>query len=218
MSPSKTHLRGTGPTPKTSQSRATRKSDPVQAALQASNDDLQSRMSKLRTNVSLLDREILLLQRHVRDSHHPYLETWEADIITRLIEVAHTMQDRKLPEGLSIGMENAADVDLLSRAYSNAAKRIKHDTLGKLGLQDQGYHDLLMSYHEVRPFPNPLLIRSTDPLELAIYRSPNPFQTEVPFAKWLVEEKENRPEKYFFWGNLYPVCYGRTVEESAVIF
>lgn len=51
-----------------------------------------------------------------------------------------------------------------------------------------------------------------------MYRSQNPFRTEVPFAKWLVEEKENRPDKYRFWSALYPVCYGRTVEESSTLW
>lgn len=54
--------------------------------------------------------------------------------------------------------------------------------------------------------------------QVAAYRSPNPFQTETPFAKWLMEEKENRPEKFAFWSKLYPICYSRTVEESASLF
>jgi hypothetical protein len=54
--------------------------------------------------------------------------------------------------------------------------------------------------------------------QVAAYRSPNPFQTETPFAKWLMVEKDNRPEKFAFWSKLYPVCYGRSVEESASLF
>lgn len=54
--------------------------------------------------------------------------------------------------------------------------------------------------------------------QVAPYRSTNPFQTEFAFAKWLVEEQENRPELYAFWSKLFPVCYDRSVQESASIF
>lgn len=54
--------------------------------------------------------------------------------------------------------------------------------------------------------------------QVAPYRSPNPFQTENAFAKWLIDEKEQRPAKFDFWAKLFPVCYDRTVEESASMF
>ncbi|CDM35388.1 unnamed protein product [Penicillium roqueforti FM164] len=73
-------------------------------------------------------------------------------------------------------------------------------TLRKLGLSEK-YHQALQRYSEVAP-----------------YRSPNPFQTEFAFAKWLVEVREDRPELYAFWSKLFPVCYDRTVYESASIF
>ncbi|KAJ5168495.1 uncharacterized protein N7482_004089 [Penicillium canariense] len=173
---------------------------PTQAALQMSNDHIVRRMAKLQANTARLKRELFLLQRHVKEFQHPLFETWEADILTRLIEVAHAFQRHKMAGGITIGEDNTAERETLSHAYVNAAKQIHEGTLRKLGLSDQ-YYQALLRYNEI-----------------AAYRSPNPFQTEVPFAKWLVEEMENRPEKYSFWSKLYPVCYGRSVEESSTIF
>lgn len=67
-------------------------------------------------------------------------------------------------------------------------------------------------------FPAPRSCICSDIGQVAAYRSPNPFQTEFAFAKWLIEEKENKPDMYKFWTKLFPVCYGRTVEESASVF
>ncbi|KAJ5899289.1 hypothetical protein N7495_004033 [Penicillium taxi] len=172
--------------------------DPLFQALESTNEDLRHRVAKLQTNTARLRREIWLLQRHIKDFNHPLFENWEADILTRLIEVAHGTQRRVMP--MSISEANTADREKISRVYTDAAKQIWPNTIYRLGLSMM-YHEALQRYSEVAP-----------------YRSPNPFQTEVAFAKWLVEERENKPEKYEFWAKLYPVCYGRTVEKSACIF
>lgn len=52
-------------------------------------------------------------------------------------------------------------------------------------------------------------------LQVVVYRSPNPFDTERSFARWLVQEGMEKPDKFAFWARLYPVCYGRSVYESA---
>ncbi|CEO60391.1 hypothetical protein PMG11_05020 [Penicillium brasilianum] len=102
--------------------------------------------------------------------------------------------------GVAIGQGSGGDREMISLAYINAAKQVQDDTLDRLGLSSQ-HHQAIRRYEEI-----------------AAYRSPNPFKTETPFAKWLVEEKNNRPEKYVFWSKLYPICYGRSVEQSSVIF
>ncbi|KAJ5905750.1 uncharacterized protein N7473_002666 [Penicillium subrubescens] len=173
---------------------------PTQAALRMSNEHLERRLIKLQVNSARLQRELLLLQQHIKEFHHPLFETWEADILTRFIEVAHAYQARKLATGVSIGEDNVAERECISRGYVNAAKHVEEETVERLGLSEK-YHQALLRYEEV-----------------AAYRSPNPFQTETPFARWLIEEKENRPEKYAFWSKLYPVCYGRSVERSASMF
>lgn len=50
-----------------------------------------------------------------------------------------------------------------------------------------------------------------------MYRSPNPFQTESQFARWLLNNKETMPEKFEFWAKLFPICYGRTVQQSTLL-
>ena len=55
-------------------------------------------------------------------------------------------------------------------------------------------------------------------VQVVQFRSESPFQTECAFAVWMVSEKENHSNLCRFWGRLYPLCYGRTVEESAVVF
>lgn len=144
--------RGPGPTPLTPESGSVGRSipcDPIIAALKASNDDLQSRMAKLRTNSESLDQEILMLQRQIKESHHPSFEIWEADILTRLIEVAHTILPKKLRAGTCIKADNVFERELISCAYINAAKQIDEWTLQKLGL-GEGYFDALRRFPEVR--------------------------------------------------------------------
>ncbi|KAJ5984172.1 hypothetical protein N7481_006271 [Penicillium waksmanii] len=117
-------------------------------ALQASNNDLEARIAHIRGKVNQLNREISALSRHVKQfNHNPFLQTWQADLLTRLIEVAYVRQKNKLPAGVSIGEENTADREILSRAYSNAARRVKWSTLDSLGL-DIRYHDALQRYSD----------------------------------------------------------------------
>ncbi|KAJ5755572.1 hypothetical protein N7533_005115 [Penicillium manginii] len=169
-------------------------------ALQASNNDLEARITHIRGNLNQLEREISVLSRHLKQySHNPFLETWQADLLTRLIEVAYVRQTRKLPAGVSIGETNTAEREILSRAYSNAARRVHWSTLDSLGL-DVRHHDALQRYSDI-----------------AVYRSPNPFDTETPFAEWLVEQSQEKPDLFAFWASLYPICYGRSVYESLVI-
>lgn len=191
-----------------------------QFALKATNDCIQHKITKLQANTVRLKRELWLLQRHVKNFNHPLYETWEADILTRLIEVAHANQRRrKLQAGVAIGESTVAERENLLHAYNTAAKQILESTLRKLGLGEK-YLEALSRYNEVCKI---LLLGRRQVCsfcsrsQVAPYRSPNPFQTENAFAKWLLEEKEQRPAKFDFWSKLFPVCYGRTVEESATI-
>lgn len=112
-------------------------------------------MAQLVGNTGRLQRELLLLSRHFKEFDNPLMETWEADILTRLIEVSHVRQTSKLPEGVSIGEMNTAERENLSLAYSNAARRVQPRTLSKLGLGDK-YHQAIQRYSEVST--NPLVM------------------------------------------------------------
>ncbi|KAJ5772991.1 Polyketide synthase enoylreductase [Penicillium paradoxum] len=174
--------------------------DATHYALQSLNKHIERRLAKLQANTVRLKRELWLLQRHVKEFRHPLFENWEADMLTRLIEVAHANQYQKLPGGIVIGQPSFAEREQLTHAYSTVAKGIRMHTLRKLGLSEK-YHQALQRYPEIAP-----------------YRSPNPYMTEFAFAKWLIEEKDNRPELYGFWSKLFPICYNRSVQESASIF
>lgn len=194
-------------------------SDATHYALQKLNRLIENRMEKLRINTTRLKRELWLLQRHVKEFRHPLFENWEADMLTRLIEVAYAFEYRKLPGGVVIGKETVSERENLTRAYSLAARDIRLVTIRRLGLSDR-YHEALQRYPEVgcgRWFRTYLELW-TDMHQVAPYRSQNPFRTEFAFAKWLVEERDTRPELYGFWSKLFPVCYDRSVQQSASIF
>lgn len=162
-------------------------SNDTRSVLRTSNELLQRKMNQLKVNANRLQREISLLQRHIGTLKYPAFEIWEANILTRLIEVAHGHQLSKLSHSQASG-----------QAYVNASRQIHEGTLRQLGLGPK-YGKALLRYHEI-----------------AQYRSRDPSQTESQFAQWLVRQ-EDRPEKYAFWAKLFPVCYGRTVEQSAAL-
>lgn len=118
-------------------------------ALQSSNEGLESRMTKLSNSVNGLNRDLLKLQRQVDSFYHESLTTWQADILTRLIEVAYARQRRKLPWGVAIGERETQDWEIVSRAYVNAAAKVSKKVLGqKLGL-GTNYYEALRKYSEV---------------------------------------------------------------------
>ncbi|EPS33720.1 hypothetical protein PDE_08682 [Penicillium oxalicum 114-2] len=169
----------------------------AQAALRVSNEDLQCRVAKLKDHAARLKRETHLLQRHLKDYDHPLFETWEADTITRLIVVASLYQPTTLDTGLINSLNTKIQHDLATRAYVQASKQITKTTLCHLGLS-KAHHRAIMRYEHI-----------------AVYRSADHTESEVPFAQWLIQEKESRPDKYKFWSAIYPVCYGCSVETSA---
>ncbi|KAJ5776148.1 uncharacterized protein N7511_001159 [Penicillium nucicola] len=195
--------------------------DATHYALKSVNHSIERRLSKLQANTTRLKRELWLLQRHVKEFRHPLFEVWEADMLTRLIEVANAHQNRKLPGAVVLGHSSFTEREQLTHALSIAAKGIRQPTLSKLGLGEK-YRQALQRYSEVShcyahvewTSPEPSLTSN----QVAPYRSTSPFQTEFAFAKWLVEEQEDRPELYTFWSKLFPVCYDRSVQESASIF
>lgn len=166
-------------------------------ALQASNNHLERKMEQLHSSTLSLRKELLTLQMHILSFRHDQLVTWQADILTRLIEVIYERQGRKLPWDALGDDKQREDI---SKVYVAAARRINKGALWrKLGLTAK-HHKALGRYSEVVDF------RSTDP-----------SRTETAFAQFLVSEKENRPRMYDFWARLYPICYGRSAEESAQI-
>jgi hypothetical protein len=122
--------------------------DATHYALKTVNKHIERRLSKLQANTTRLKRELWLLQRHIKEFRHPLFENWEADMLTRLIEVAHAHQHRKLPGGVVLGQSSFAERENLTHAFSIAAKGIRQSTLQRLGLSEK-YHQALQRYSEV---------------------------------------------------------------------
>ncbi|KAJ5549915.1 hypothetical protein N7461_004613 [Penicillium sp. DV-2018c] len=200
---------------------ALKSTDATHYALQTLNKHIERRLAKVQANTVRLKRELWLLQRHIKEFRHPLFENWEADLLTRLIEVAHAQQYQKAPSGLVLGRPTFAEREHLTQTYISAARGIRLGTLRKLGLSEK-YHQALQRYSEVSAVD--LALRTLPGLALtwneqvAPYRSSHPYQTEFAFAKWLIEEKENRPELYAFWSKLFPICYDRSIAKCASIF
>ncbi|KAH2771460.1 hypothetical protein LV164_005152 [Aspergillus fumigatus] len=166
-------------------------------ALNASNHNLEYKLAKIQARNLRLKLDLMRLQRHITSFHHDLLATWEADILTCLIEVVYQRQGRKLPRGHDIDLRRL-DRKALSAMYTIAAGRIGRRALrGFFGLS-QHYWLALQKYDEI-----------------AHLRSTSPSRTEGTFARWLMSERESNPKRAGFWARLFPVCYGRTVEESS---
>lgn len=117
-------------------------------ALEASNNSIQTAMFNLRLNAQSLEEEVTVFESHYLELRNPNSETWEADILTRLIEIAHTIMGQKLGTDAAIHAGQGTDErEVVNRAYVEASKRISQATLRILGLEEDWY------YEEVQRFP-----------------------------------------------------------------
>ncbi|KAL3449751.1 hypothetical protein BJX65DRAFT_305766 [Aspergillus insuetus] len=170
--------------------------------LTTTNRLLESKVKQLCSESFKLNLDVTTLQRHMHAFYGDLLVTWQADILTRLVEVIYENHGWRMPGKVLVGDHSDMDRDTLTRIYLTAAKKIKKETVTKkaVGLSAQ-YYSALQRYDEV------VHLRSTDP-----------YRTECNFARWLASKKSARPGMYDFWGKLFPVCYRRTVQESSEIF
>ncbi|KAF9890668.1 hypothetical protein FE257_005534 [Aspergillus nanangensis] len=166
-----------------------------------SNELLEKKMQQLRCGAVQLKNDLMRLQLHVKAFHNDLLVTWQADTLTRLIEVVYEQHGWRLPGGVTPNDHGVVDRVTMSTMYEVAARKIKKETLAKRYRLQIQYHEALQMYEEIVHF------RSTDP-----------FRTECTFARWLVSKKDSLLHQYQFWGRLFPLCYGRTVEEASEIF
>ncbi|OJI86133.1 hypothetical protein ASPTUDRAFT_38892 [Aspergillus tubingensis CBS 134.48] len=122
-------------------------------SLNVSNQNLDHKMSMLRSNVFRLKTDLSKLQRHVRAFHNELLTTWQADTLTRLVEVVYERQNWKLPGGVAVGDYIHLSRERQSRILATAARRIRKPILRKnFGLSVQ-YYSALQRYDEVSGQP-----------------------------------------------------------------
>ncbi|KAL5051521.1 hypothetical protein BDW71DRAFT_55340 [Aspergillus fruticulosus] len=170
--------------------------------LTISNKLLEGKVKALCSESLRLTFDVTLLKRHMRAFSGELLVTWQADILTRLVEVIYERHGWRMPGEVLVGDKYSLDRDTLSKIYVMAARKIKKETIMKkaVGLSEQ-YYLALQRYNQV------VHLRST-----------NPFRSESSFARWLVSQKSTRPKMYRFWARLFPVCYSRTIQESSEMF
>ncbi|KAM0114722.1 hypothetical protein ACP6JC_008736 [Aspergillus fumigatus] len=116
-------------------------------ALNASNHNLEYKLAKIQARNLRLKLDLMRLQRHITSFHHDLLATWEADILTCLIEVVYQRQGRKLPRGQDIDLRRL-DRKALSAMYTIAAGRIGRRALRGLFGLSQHYWLALQKYDE----------------------------------------------------------------------
>ncbi|PYH44880.1 uncharacterized protein BP01DRAFT_59256 [Aspergillus saccharolyticus JOP 1030-1] len=168
--------------------------------LEKTNEMLVNKIGKLRINTDQLRHDLMNLELHVKAFNGELLATWQADTLTRLIETIYERHGWKLPGKIAVGDHIFLPRETLSTLYLKALARIKKETVTRrFGLPMRYYH-ALQRYREV-----------------AHLRSTNPDRTESDFARWLVSGKEGNWGAYQFWGRLFPLCYQRSVEQSADI-
>lgn len=78
------------------------------------------------------------------------LVTWQADILTRLVEVIYERHGWRMPGEVLVSDKYSLDRDTLSKIYVMAARKIKKETIMKkaVGLSEQ-YYLALQRYSEV---------------------------------------------------------------------
>jgi hypothetical protein len=109
------------------------------------------------------------------------LVTWQADILTRLVEVIYENHGWRMPGGVLVGDHSDMDRDTLTRIYLTAAKKIKKETVTKkaVGLSAQ-YYSALQRYDEVSlPTAHEFLL-SPDP-------PPNTSRSSIYGVRTLIE-------------------------------
>lgn len=106
-------------------------------------------MSKIRSSTIRLNLDLMKLQRRFTTVQHEYFATWQADILTLLIEIVYRRIHRTLPGGYTVEEIETLDYGTLTRVYTAAAKKIHKASLRRrLGLSAK-YHAALQMYWEV---------------------------------------------------------------------
>ncbi|KAL4879104.1 hypothetical protein BJY04DRAFT_208848 [Aspergillus karnatakaensis] len=119
--------------------------------LTTTNKLLESKVKLLCFESLRLKLDVRTLQCHMNAFNSDLLVTWQADILTRLVEVIYERHGWKMPGGIHIGDHDDLQRDALSMAYVQAAKKVKKETVTKkaVGLSEQ-YYLALQRYEDLR--------------------------------------------------------------------
>ncbi|PIG83711.1 hypothetical protein AARAC_011779 [Aspergillus arachidicola] len=118
-------------------------------ALHASNELLEGKARKLSNNTVLLELDVMKAQRHIKAFHGELLITWQADILTRLVEVVYERSGWKMPGGITARSHEGMDEAKVTLMYRTAARKIKKETLRRRFNLSVQYYLALQRYDEV---------------------------------------------------------------------
>ena len=118
-------------------------------ALHASNELLEGKARKLSNNTVLLELDVMRVQCHIKAFHGEFLMTWQADILTRLIEVVYERSGWKMPGGITSSSHAGMDEAKVTLMYRTAARKIKKETLRRRFNLSVQYYLALQRYDEV---------------------------------------------------------------------
>ncbi|KAI9371287.1 hypothetical protein BJX61DRAFT_534935 [Aspergillus egyptiacus] len=109
--------------------------------LTTTNKLLESRVRHLCSQSLELNHDITRLNHHMTAFNGDLLATWQADILTRLVEVIYEKHGWKMPGGLLVGDHDDLDRDVLSGTYAMAARKVKKETVTEktVGLSEKHY-------------------------------------------------------------------------------
>lgn len=121
-----------------------------------SNKLLESKVKQLCSESLRLTIDVSVLKCHMNAFCGELLVTWQADILTRLVEVIYERHGWRMPGEILVGDHDDLDRNTLSKIYVMAAKKVKRETVTKkaVGLSEQ-YHAALQRYDEVGPYEDP---------------------------------------------------------------
>ncbi|KAE8330855.1 NAD(P)-binding protein [Aspergillus sergii] len=117
-------------------------------ALHASNELLEGKARKLSNNTVMLELDVMRVQRYIKAFHGELLMTWQADILTRLVEVVYERCGWKMPGGITASSHAGMDEAKVTLMYRTAARKIKEETLRRRFNLPVQYYLALQRYDE----------------------------------------------------------------------
>ena len=150
-------------------------------ALHASNELLESRARKLSNNIAELELDVTRVKRHIKAFQGELLMTWQADILTRLVEVVYERSGWKMPGGITASSHEDMGKAEVTLMYRTAARKIKKETLRRFGLSVQ-YYLALQRYDEVS-YPFIKTVSAFDLLFVLPHCRLSAFEARIRFAQ-----------------------------------
>ncbi|OJJ58999.1 hypothetical protein ASPSYDRAFT_89721 [Aspergillus sydowii CBS 593.65] len=109
--------------------------------LTITNKLLENKVKQLCSESVRLNLDVSIVKQYMSTVHGELLVTWQADTLTRLVEVIYERHGWRMPGEILVGDHDNLDRDTLSKVYVMAAKKIKKETVTKkaVGLSEPYY-------------------------------------------------------------------------------